>query len=195
MRFSLNSLPRPTRVTAIIAAVAVAMIAVVYVFLYRPNGSELSKAQDDIRAAEIALDKVQEKLSSYKTGEALDTGEIDTAISGLDDLLPPPTTDTGPIFSQIADRARAAGLSVDRVEVPAGYEKPGGAESFPDLLVASGKIAVTGSISNLSTFLESLNTLPQIVTYLPDSVANVNTIPKTVVGINLWASTKPALTP
>lgn len=180
-----NWLPRPTRATFAMVAVALVVAAALVVGVLLPARDAASDARAAAARDAAALDAERDILADFNAGAVLSGPELAARVGVVDTLLPDAAS-APPID---APRALAAGrgLQVTSYSFAANYKPADPAGSYPGLAVASGAMTVVGPPADIIAFFGDLEAFPQLVTFTSSGIDKNSAS----LQVWLWASQDP----
>ncbi len=152
------------RPVLIAAGVSAALAVLMVVFLVLPKMSEVSKAREELQAAQDEEITLQTQLRSLQDAQA-QAEQTEREIRALEAKVPP-TADLPGLFRLLQSAADRAGVDFFQFSPGTPTADPSGRFS-----TIAGQIVVTGDYFMLQEFLYRLETLPRAAKVMSVSIA------------------------
>lgn len=178
------ALPRPSKLSFIIVGAGAALLVALWFLVVKPTVSAAESAAEDRAAAERVLRDNESRLEQHESKQVYQGASLTEVVSAAEEFLPFfEEADPAVVVGEIANTARATGLTVGGYSIPPAYTSDAGARvlnvTFTD---------VSGPPAAVTEWFTTLSSMRPLVTF-ETSGASVSEDSMTLtVNVTVWAS-------
>lgn len=188
-----DALPRPNRTTIQFLVLAALAIGALWFLVLTPAERRLADQRLELTGLETRIAARRHTLAAYERGEVLKGPALAQAVRPVETLLPDAAGSARPALAALEAAARSRRLRIDNLSISNRYTTPE-KMTVSGVKLATGSMTVTGSVPAIESFMDGLDSFPQLVTY-ESSGLTVNTRLANAsmqLRVSLWASTDPS---
>ena len=177
------------RITALVAAAAVVLIASWYLALWHPESTKLTAANKARAAAEAHVAQLRGQVATLTALERQIPADK-VKLATLDAAVPS-TPDLAGVLTQLQQVANATGTSLSDVTPGAATTPSSGAPKVSGPPSITLTMSATGDYAQLAGFLRGLDTMPRTVVVDHLNISGTTTTLTASIGARIFSSGRP----